>query len=275
MDEQAKVIARMREELAARERERAAREAEGRLAVELEEQVQRAQRILEMRDVCEKVLGREVLEALGIEILSGGVKFVYRGRETMWQIHKLHVGDPEYRKTVEAAIVKFCDETDELRAKADALIAGFQAVQTLAEYRAFDDEVPWNLQDYVAEAARIAWERVEEAEAEREAQRVALEEEAFYPFVYYRVYNAMVANSDDGEHFIDYHVLDSLTGHCVPGGWWVSAHCYDLQRPTELKNVYKVERVEVCTVEELPAWCPKQETAFGQIRIPPAGAERL
>lgn len=120
------------------------------------------------------------------------------------------------------------------------------------------------------EALARADERIRHIEAEQEQKRARVEAARFYPFRWYSAVYGVVA-SDDNETYVEQEEFRSLRADQDPGGWWHGVY----GKAVRLAHLIKVERNECRSIEDLPDWCPSENTEFGRIRVPPADAERI
>lgn len=112
-------------------------------------------------------------------------------------------------------------------------------------------------------------ERLKEADREREGKRLALQTERFNSFCYFKVVYALFArDAESDESVVDTaHFLTLYSVQSVDGFW-------------EQVNGRRFKPMHVVSVEEftctdpldLPHWCPKESTEFGDIKVTPPGA---
>jgi len=124
----------------------------------------------------------------------------------------------------------------------------------------------------VEQALNQAWERIEQAGKEREANHRQAEQDAFYPHVIYCIRYAIAA-TDDGQAYLDTDYIYSTHAKPDPDGWF--SRLNPANPPMMLTHVYCVERITVERVQDMPDDCPWHETPYGQIQIPPPGCQRL
>lgn len=239
-------------------------------------EINRAYRIEQQRKAWEAAVGAELLSGMAATFTEFGIVLQYRGECERIDLFKLRPG-----KMPQEVIYNWIQEVDctcvareksmqAQQVEIQRVVAAFEQVQTADEFR--EVEIPWDIEGRVevAEVRDRAWERVRLEEEERQRCWQELQEAAFYPFVYYRVYYPLVA-TDDGQMYVDQDTIVSLAPEPV-NGWWVRA---DGRPPVQLPHVCMIERIEVRAVDDLPGWCHYQDSVFGSIKVVPVDAERL
>lgn len=193
------------------------------------------------------------------------------------------LGDPEVaaalntaQKRLEEAVARAEEERRQaMEAEIAKLLGQLGSVQNWSEWRALRNRIdysdPYIYSDSrIREALEEVRERLEAQDEERERRRLEAQAQAFYPFRYYRVHYGVVA-FDDGERYLDIGYFGCLRPEPNEDGWWYPVDDY----PVRVANLIKVERIEVREPDEMPCWCPRQDTEWGEILVPPAEAERL
>ena len=193
------------------------------------------------------------------------------GVQAAWTCARARVARVEARERAEAV------------EKAEALLAEVEAVEfeegwqdrlgLLAEYF-LDDCVCLEgaLSPDEFDAKLDARRRVLQAqEDERERRRVELERERFVPWRFYRVWFSVMAQEDGREPVLGREWLLTFNPDRRPDGWYGTVHG-QCARP---ENVFLVEAMDVRSPADLPAWCPKEQTEFGLIRVKPPRAVLL
>lgn len=121
-------------------------------------------------------------------------------------------------------------------------------------------------------AYEAAAKRVQALEQHREAMLAGAQTAAFRPFTFYRVTMGIVGVLD-GEAMVQTATFDSLTAEPDERGFW---HPQDRDWPVRVHNLVHVEQITVSEPGDMPRWCPKVDTEWGAIRVPPGsnGDER-
>ena len=160
----------------------------------------------------------------------------------------------------------------EREAQRAALLRLAATVTTWSELRPIAHYSELNDDNEIDNALEIARTRIQRLDDERETQRLAAQAAAFRPFVYYQVYYAALAHDDDMTPYVELYDFPSLSPQPGGGNWWQPA---DKAHQICIPHVVKVERIHVIVHTDLPKWCPRQTTEYGNILIPPATPESL
>lgn len=111
-----------------------------------------------------------------------------------------------------------------------------------------------------------AEERVRLHMEQREAARVAAENAAFHPFVFYRVTMGIIGVLDE-EAIVETATFDTLKPEPDENtGFWQPTN---RDWPIRVHNLVFVEQITVTQPEEMPRWCKRVDTEWGAIRVPP------
>ncbi len=202
------------------------------------------------------------------------------------EIKKYQLMDFEdVRRVLEAARARIAErEAEETRRGVEEreerrkmLLNKVRAAASWAEWREIQDTGlrirKFLSDDEFGQALEELEKRLVAADEEREALREQAESKVFWPFRYYKVTYGVIAEDEDagGERYVDTVVFCSLSDGPGKDGWWVTVGG-NMIRPV---HVVMVEMEPVLVAEDLPYWCPRRDTKWGEIRVPPENAERV
>lgn len=162
----------------------------------------------------------------------------------------------------------------EASAELELLLAQIASVTSWEELTKLNDsrwEFLWKFRRETVEAWVAAEARLRAKDGEREKKRVCAEEAAFCPFVFYEVTYGIVAQEGEREPLVDTGRILSLRSEAGQDGWWVTVDGAQVR----LAHLVMVEKKRVTRRQRMTWWCPTKATEWGEIRVPPSGAQLL